>query len=624
LSFAEAATLPIAYVTAAYSLRHLAGIRPGISVLIHAATGGVGLAALQVARAAGAEVFATAGSDVKRDYLRSLGVEHVYDSRSTGFAASIREETGGAGVDIVLNSLTGELIPESLAALRDGGCFLEIGKRGIWTAEEVAALGRDIDYHPIYVGAVTESDPSLIGNILREICAEVESRTLAPLPLRSYPFERLADAFRIMAQTRHIGKVVVTQPEHAGLRDVPDIREDATYLVTGGLGGVGLEVARWLAARGARYIALAGRREPNDAARQTIAELEETGVHILVLQGDVGQSADVARMVAAIDTAMAPLAGVIHAAGAIDDSVLAHQTWTRFEGVLSPKLNGAWNLHTATIGHRLDFFVMFSAGAALIGAPGQSNYAAANTAIDALAWWRSERGLPAVSINWGPWSEVGMAASLGDEHRRRLAQQGFHSLSTAQGLRGLDAAMHALAAQVAVLPVDWERFADGFAPDAPPSLFRDIAIVRSASQDTRQTPSRSVADQIIATSPSLRRNMMMRHVREQAAHVLGLPNSDAIPTGRPLSDMGMDSLMAVELRNVLGRSMDLLLPATLLFDCPTPDALTDYLLSALPGLDTSDKSVDVASNDRFENEIDVSALTEDEAEALLALELSRH
>lgn len=623
LSFAEGATLPGAFVTAAYGLRHLAGIRSGMRVLIHAASGGVGQAALQIAQAAGAEVFATAGNDEKRDYLRSLGVDHIYDSRSRGFAAAIRADTEGVGVDIILNSLSGELIPESLDALRDGGCFLEIGKRDIWSPEQVAALGRGVAYHVIYMGEIYEHEPELACNLLRGLCREVGEGTLRPLPLRSFSLARHAEAFRLMGQARHIGKVVITQEHPAPLDPTSAVRPDACYLITGGMGGLGLSVARWLVERGAHHLVLVGRREPSAAARAAVTKLEESGARVRVLLADVGCRDDVARVLKSIDAESPPLAGIVHAAGALDDGILVQQTWQRFEAVLAAKLGGAWNLHNLTEGRPLDFFVLFSSAAVLVGSPGQCNYAAANAALDGLAHWRRARGLPALSIDWGPWGEVGMAASLSDEHRRRQAEQGFRSLSPDEGLRALEAALASGSAQIAVLPVDWDSFARGFAPATPPSLLRELVSVPKSDMRASGPNALSVADRLAAIPPSLRRAAVLRYVRDQCAHVLGVANADALPVGRPLSERGLDSLMAVDLRNMLGRALGLTLPTTLLFDYPTPDALTDFLLPLLPGTVSEDAVVVVAPVAAHgAEEVDLAALTDEEAELLLLAELS--
>jgi NADPH:quinone reductase-like Zn-dependent oxidoreductase/acyl carrier protein len=621
VSIAEAAGIPGAYVTAAYALRHLAQIESGMRVLIHAATGGVGLAALRIARAAGAEVFATAGSDEKREYLRSLGVEHIYDSRSVGFADAILTATGGVGVDIVLNSLTGELIPESLRAVRDGGCFLEIGKRGIWTSDEVAALGRSIAYHVIYMGAVYENQPEIAGRLLRQVCEELETGWLSPLPVRAFPLDRSADAFRFMGQTRHIGKIVVTQEHRQPLPLDVMVRSDVSYLITGGTGGLGLSVARWLAQRGARHLVLVSRSAPNEAACTAISELLEMGVQVQALQADVGQFDEIASVLKRIDTEMPEISGVVHAAGALDDGVVMQQTWPRFENAFRGKAEGAWNLHRLTLDLHLDFFVVFSAGAALIGLSGQSNYAAANAALDALAHWRRVRGLPATSFDWGPWSEVGMAAGLSEAFRQRLSEQGLQSISPDAGVRALEDVLLTGPVQVAVLPADWEQFTRSFAPEPPPSIFRDLARAVTPSKSD-QSSGHQFVEQLGLLPAGLRRNAMLRFIREHAGHVLGIATPDVIPPARPLNELGLDSLMAVDLRNVLNRTLSLSLPATLLFDYPTLDALTDYLLETLLGAGVDTESVKVASNGHHDDEIDVAALTDDEAEALLALELS--
>jgi NADPH:quinone reductase-like Zn-dependent oxidoreductase len=398
LSFAKGATLPIAYATAIYALQHLAKLKAGDRVLIHAAAGGVGLAAVRLCLSLGAEVFATAGSPAKHDFLHMLGVQHIYDSRSLDFAVQILADTNGAGVDVVLNSLTGDAIACSFDALAPGGRFLEIGKRGVWDAGQVAALGKDIDYHVIYLGEVTERDPHLVAGILREVVDAVEAGVLSPLPLRSFTLADATNAFRYMAQARHIGKVVLT-PE---VESTPaSIQPDGTYLITGGLGGIGLTVARWLVEQGARHIVLVGRHAPSASAVQAIQAMRALGTQVTVEQADVARADEIAAVLAHIDRSMPALRGVFHAAGVLDDGLLAQQSWERFERVLGPKVNGAWNLHVLTQDKPLDLFVLFSAGAALIGPLGQGSYAAANAFLDGLAYLRASLGLPAISINWG-------------------------------------------------------------------------------------------------------------------------------------------------------------------------------------------------------------------------------
>jgi acyl transferase domain-containing protein/NADPH:quinone reductase-like Zn-dependent oxidoreductase/acyl carrier protein/SAM-dependent methyltransferase len=578
LTFSEAATAPVAFLTAEYALGHLARLAPGERVLIHAAAGGVGLAAVQVAKRAGAEILATAGSPEKRAFLESLGVRHVMDSRSLAFADEVRARTAGEGVEVVLNSLSGEFISRSLGVLRAGGRFLEIGKAGIWTAEQMAAARKDVAYFPIYLGDV---DPELLRAMLRRVMDDLAAGALTPLPIRSFPFAEAASAFRYMAQAKHIGKIVLI-PENAG---PPAIRGDATYLVTGGLGSLGLLVARWLVDRGARHLALVGRRGATEEARGVVAELERAGAQVAVAAVDVAREDEIARLVAGIDARMPPLRGVIHAAGVLDDGMVRQQSWERFERVLAPKMAGAWNLHGVTRDRELDFFVLFSSAASLLGWPGQGNYAAANAFLDALAHHRRGAGLPAVSINWGPWGGVGMAASLDPRAQARRTQQGIALLPTEGALVSLERLLGHRSPQVAVLALDLSKALEAL-PAARGPLFADLVRTVPPQKDRPSGPPRpELVDQLEQAPAGKRRGVVLTHVRAQVLSVLGLDPSSVRDAHQGFRDLGMDSLMALELRNRLQRSVGRGLPPTLAFDFPTIEALTGHLVDdvlALP------------------------------------------
>ncbi|MEK7324228.1 MAG: SDR family NAD(P)-dependent oxidoreductase, partial [Chloroflexota bacterium] len=449
MSFTEAATIPITFLTAHYGLHHLAKMKAGDKVLIHAAAGGVGLAAVQLAGRAGAEVFATVGSLEKRKHLESLGVmrEHIMNSRALDFADEIVATTNGRGVDIVLNSLSGDFIAKSLSSLAPNGRFLEIGKRGIWSNEQMAQARPDVTYAAFDLSDTIRADPAFIQKMFSELLAAFADGTLKPLPRRAFPLRDAASAFRYMAQAKQIGKIVITQNQPVA------IRADASYLITGGLGGLGLRVARWLADRGARNLVLVGRRQPGEAASRAVSELQEMGVHVRIVQADVSKADQVQKLLASIEPT---LKGIVHAAGTLDDGILQQQNWQKFTNATAPKIDGAWNLHTLTQHLPLDFFVLFSSASSLLGSPGQGNYAAGNAFMDALAHYRKAQGLPALSINWGAWSEVGMAASLESQDQRRWAAQGMGAMTPEQGLavfgQLLDAAE---AAQIGVLPINW-------------------------------------------------------------------------------------------------------------------------------------------------------------------------
>jgi myxalamid-type polyketide synthase MxaB len=544
LSFAEAATLPITFLTAYYTLHHLAGMSAGKRVLIHAAAGGVGLAAVQLAQQVGAEIFATAGSPRKRALLRSLGVPHVLDSRTLDFADEVMALTEGQGVDIILNSLAGDFIPKSLAVLAPNGCFLEIGKTGIWDAEQVAQLKPDATYFAFYLGDIVARQPDLIQEMLRDLMANMQAGALKPLPHHLFPVQETISAFRYMAQAKHIGKIVLSQ-EDEPVRQSDIVRADATYLITGGLGGLGLKIAEWLVNQGARHLVLMGRKGATGAAREAVAKLERAGTQVLIAQADISQQAEIARVLAEIAKTMPPLRGIIHSAGVLDDGLLHQQTWDRFARVFAPKIEGAWHLHTLTQAIPLDFFVLFSSTASLLGMPGQGNYAAANAFLDALAQHRRAQGLPALSINWGPWAEVGMVAAMDSRDQRRLTDLGMNAIIPEQGVQVLEQLLHQTWSQVGVLPIEWAKYGRFFPAAAELPLLTHL--IQRAERLPDEERKQGVSWQtIVATEPLARQQLLETNLRNIVARVLKLP-ADSVHVQQPLNYLGLDSLMAFEL-----------------------------------------------------------------------------
>ncbi len=618
ISFDEAATIPLAFMTAEYALTLRAGLKAGDRVLVHAAAGGVGMAAVQLVRRAAGEVLATAGSDQKRAFLHSLGIEHVMDSRTLAFADEARARTGGRGVDVVLNSLAGEFIPKSLSALAPGGRFLEIGKSGIWDPARVAAERPDVSYSIVDLAETLRSNPVSLRPLLLDIMNRIDDGTLQPLPFRRFPLAEGPKAFRYMAQARHIGKVLIAPAPSAG--DGVRFREDGSYLITGGLRGLGLTVAHWMVDRGARHLVLMGRQTPSSESQAQIAEMEQAGAGVAVVQGDVSREEDVVRALAAADGR--PLRGLIHSAGVLDDSVLLQQDWNRFRRVLAPKLHGGWNLHLRTAREPLEFFVLFSSVASLLGSPGQGNHAAANAFLDALAHLRRDHGLPALSINWGAWSEVGAAADR--DMGTRLGARGVRSFSPQEGLHVLETLMQQAAPQVGVMPVQWSRFLDGSRGTSP--FFEEVAREeRRPGPPGPPAPRRGddLRRRVEETPPNQRRKVIVSHVKDQAAKVLGLDPGQLLDHRQPLNQMGLDSLMAVELRNLLGAGLglDKSLPATLVFDYPSVDELADFLarevyaldvaMAAAPPTETPDEAPHPDVLDRIEQ------LSDEEVERLL-------
>jgi len=609
-----AAGVPIAYLTAYEALVACAGVKRGDRVLVHAAAGGVGIAAVQLALHLGAEVIATAGSDHKREFVRGLGALHVFDSRSPGFANDLLTATGGRGVDVVLNSLSGAFIEESVRVLAPSGRFVEIGKNTIWTPAEMAARRPDVQYHVLYLGDLFTSDPERLRSMFESVVALIESGAIGEMPLTTFPLAGISSAMRYMAQARHVGKVVIDLERSTA--HATRVRPDASYLVTGGLGALGTQIAEWLASEGARHLWLCGRHVP-DHAPESVTRLRAAGVRVETVACDVGDLEATRALVDRIATEGPPLRGVIHAAGVLDDGVAMQLDRERMLRVMSPKVAGAWNLHESTMRMALDFFVLFSGAAAVIGSAGQSNYAAANAALDAIARTRRAEGRPAVSIAWGPWEGSGMAGSLSARDRDRLGALGLRAMAPRRAFDVLGRMLGEAPAAVCVMDVNaqaWQRADDAVRPRAGDMTAAPVAApARPAPLEVI-----SLAARLAEAPRAQRRALLQRHVRDRALQVLGLPASFALDAHQGLRDVGLDSLLAIELRNLLQVDTAMTLSATLAFDYPTVDALTRFLEAQLaPSAEQGAPEAAIAPA----TDGTLDELTDEEAERLLLEEL---
>ncbi len=392
-------------------------------MLIHSATGGVGLAALQICRHAGAEVFATAGTEAKRDQLRSLGVEHVFDSRTLAFADEVRAATSGGGVDVVLNSLVGAAIPAGLAALAPRGRFVEIGKRDVYAGSRIGleSFKENLALFVVDLARSPSEDPTYVAGLFRDVMGLVADGQLAPLPVTAAPIDAATTRSARWRRRLIPASSSSRQRDEPVLADAECVRPDWTYLITGGLGALGLAVAQRFVERGARHLALVGRSAPAAAAAAAVAALRAAGADVRVVAADVADHAQLAAALATVRATMPPLRGVVHAAGSLADATLDGLDAARLHAALAPKMAGAWNLHLTTLDDPLDFFVLFSSVAATLGLAGQANYAAGNAFLDALAEHRRAAGLPALSIDWGPWAGIGLAAAAADRGDRLAA-----------------------------------------------------------------------------------------------------------------------------------------------------------------------------------------------------------
>ncbi|HEY1620224.1 MAG TPA: SDR family NAD(P)-dependent oxidoreductase [Streptosporangiaceae bacterium] len=576
-SFVQAATVPVAFATAYYALVDLAGLRAGESVLIHAAAGGVGMAAVQIARHLGAEVFATA-SPGKWGVLAAAGLDpaHIASSRTLDFERAFLDASGGRGVDVVLDCLRGEFVDASLRLLAPKGRFVEMGRTDIRDPQQVvAAAGHPVSYQAF---DTNDAGPERIGQILAELGGLFASGTLWALPRTVFDVRQARAALRWMSQAGHTGKIVLSVPQ--------PLDPEGSVLVTGGTGTLGGLTARHLAAaHGVRRLVLVSRRGPAaPGAGALAAGLAGLGAQVTITACDAADRGVLANVLARIP-AEGALTGVVHAAGVVDDGVVSALTPQRAEAVLAAKAVAAWNLHELTKDSGLGLFVQFSSASGMLGSAGQGSYAAANCFLDALAAYRHSLGLAGLSLAWGPWQQrTQITGRLDDTAWRRITRGGITPWPTTAALAALSAAIAAPAGPaLAVLRVDPARLA-GAGAGLPP-LLAGLAVgrarpaARPAAAST-STPA-TLATQLQAMTPVQRHTTIEVLIRTHAAATLAYPSPDAIDPGAAFTDLGFDSLTAVELRNRLATATGLRLPATLVFDHPTPTALTHYIQNEL-------------------------------------------
>ncbi|MEU4202543.1 type I polyketide synthase [Streptomyces sp. NPDC026294] len=579
ITLTDAAAVPLAFITAQYALRHLARLRPGETVLIHSASGGAGLAMVRHAQALGATVLATAGSETKRGFLRDLGIRHVMDSRSLDFADQVRTLTEGRGVDVVVNSLTGRALSASLNLLTRHGRFIELGKQDIYADTRIGLLPfrRNIAFHSVDLLAIRKDEPTLAAELCAEVAEALAAGTITPLPVTTYPVHEAADAFRTMAAAEHIGKQVLTWPATGKTdvevlpRDVTVVRRDASYLITGGLGGLGLLAARWLARNGAAHLVLTSRSRPDRTARQVIGDLRSAGTRVDVVCADIADPTTAPRLVATAEAAGHPLRGVLHCAAVVEDATLTGITPDLIEQVWRPKAEGAWYLHQATTDAELDWWVGYSSVASILGSPGQCAYSAANAWLDEFITWRRAQGLPATGINWGPWARVGRGAGL--------EQRGHTMIEPEDGTAALEQILRHDRPRAGYSPLQADQWLASYPETAALAYFTPLA--STPDGQLSGTSDTFLEDLRQAPEPE-RRTLLQERTTQHITDVLRL-TAGRCDSSTSLTMLGLDSLRAVELRNRLQRDLRLTFPQTVLWTHPTVAALTDYLLDQLSG-----------------------------------------
>jgi mycoketide-CoA synthase len=569
-SFTQAASAPVVFLTAYIALVEIAGLSAGQRVLIHGGAGGVGQAAIQLARHLGAEVFATA-HPTKQHVLRDLGVEpgHIASSRTLDFVDAFHEATGGKGMDVVLNSLKGDFVDASLQLMPQGGSFIEIGKTDIRLAGDVAASHPGVDYQTYDLSSASMESLQPAWTALTEMFA---AGVLKPLPTTSYGLLNAPQAFRDMSQARHTGKIVLIPPAV--------LDPEGTVLITGGTGMLGAIFAEHLVTRhGIEHLLLLSRSGPDaPGASELQQRLTRLGAQVAITACD---TSDPAELAAALDTIPAshPLTAVIHAAGVLDDAVVTELSPQQLDAVLTAKADAAWHLHHLTADRDLAAFVLFSSAAGILGSPGQANYAAANAFLDALARHRDHTQHPTTSVAWGYWqTPSGMTAHLNTTDVTRLTSTGLTPITSEHGLALFDAALTSQRSNLLASPFNTGALTRRARHNALDPILS--ALAHSRPQAATASPQTLVAS-LATQTPQQRLATLTAMVNATIAAVLAHPDPAALDPDSHFKDLGIDSLTALELRNTLSQRTGLALPTTLALDHPSPTALATHLANLL-------------------------------------------
>ena len=559
MSHVEAATLPTVFLTSHYAMNELARMETGESILIHAGTGGVGQAAIQIAKHLGLTIFSTAGTPEKRQLLRDMGVDHVLDSRSLEFADEIMRITRGEGVDAVLNSLAGDFIAKNFSVLKTFGRYMEIGKVDVYGNSKIGLepLRNNISFFVIDLAQHLQNKPNYVASMFSDLEKMFYDEIYEPLPNEVFPITEVVEAFRFMAAGKHIGKNVldfevpeieIGQPTEEGHR----FRADGTYLITGGAGGFGLELAQWMANNGARHFALMSRSGPRDEAIGKIEKMRNEGIEIIDARGDVTNRADIDKAIAEVQKGKAPLIGVIHGAMVLDDEFINELDEGRFDRVLLPKMLGAWNLHEATLDLPLELFVCFSSFSAFIGAVKQSNYNAGNVFLDQISHYRRSIGLPALTFNWGALEGAGFVAR-NEKTKEYLEMVGLGSTDMDETLFLFGLGIPTDSTQLGCARCDWQALAR-FSPSVSGSNMFLPVVPRSSSGGGD-----SMAARILEAASEKRPGMVEDLIAAQVGAVLGT-DASRLDKDTPLTNLGLDSLMAIELVNRIEEKLGMTMP----------------------------------------------------------------
>ncbi len=592
----EEAPVLMPFLTAHYGLQEVARIRSGESVLVHNGSGGVGLAAIQIAHLAGATVFATAGTESKRAYLRELGVEHVFHSRTLDFATQIRRLTEGRGVDVVIGAAEGQVMLESFALLAPYGRYVELGKQGAMGGADLpmAAFNKHLTFASVDIDRLALDRTDVVGQHLHRIGELFEAGRLRSIPVTTFPAREVEQAFSLMVASEHVGKVVVRMEgervsAHSGARRTLFPDPDATYLITGGTGGFGLELAVWLAENGVGGLALVSRSGvATDEARAAVRRMESCGTRVVVGRVDVTDPKQVDSFVTSLRSGeLPPLKGVYHAATVLDDAFLVDIDKERLEYVMAPKVRGALNVHEATKEDALDFFVCFSSVSSVIGNVGQCNYVAANAFLDAFAHYRRALGYPATTINLGALAEAGIV-SRNERVAKMFESSGVKGISTETALREIARITQSGPTQIGLIDLDWGSWGRVFTVSRDSSRFARLMPSSSEGGAQNLNGQTALLERIGALEGGERLAAIRTELIDVVADLLRL-SPDKVDVKASTSELGMDSLVFLELQLAISNRFDVELSSMELLKGPSVDQLVAVVDRAIVGPDAPEK-----------------------------------
>ncbi len=620
-SFEAAATIPTTFFTVYYALNHMARLRKGEKILIHGAAGGVGIAAIQYAHHCGAEIFATAGTREKRQFLELLGVDHILDSRTLEFADEILAKTDNQGIDVVLNSLAGEAMIQNFKVLRPFGRFVELGKRDFYENSklDLKPFRNNITYYGVDADQLLQFEQERSSEMMGEVMSLFEQGVFRPLPFTVFPTSDVSGAFRFMQQSHHIGKVVIshntsTLKIHAKLnKQNLELNRNATYMVTGGLSGFGLSTANWLADKGARHLVLLSRSGSISLENEiALKEIQDKDVDVKLVACDITDAIKVQSVLHDIQESSYPLKGIVHAAMVLEDNLIKNMDFETMYNVIAPKVQGAWNLHRLTRDSSLDLFVMYSSVTTCLGNPGQVNYVAANAFLESLAKFRTKSGLPATVISWDAITDTGYLARNTKLAERITKRLGLGGIKSKQAFNAMETLIMSEHVETIVFNANWQALKRAL-PIINSHLFKDILHGQSGhdhleGEDLYGTLSR--------LDDSERQPFIVNFLICEIARILQMPE-EKIAHNCTIQDLGIDSLMAMELASTIENKLGINLPVMTLADNVTLDSLANRINNMLEPADLHGESnSDVDEIVTSLAKIHAENLTEDELKSI--------